>query len=190
LRYPFLIGQRIYLRGFDRSDLEGNYVQWLNDRTVSRWMDNGHFPNSMESLEAYYKSVALSRDRLFCAIALKDGDRHIGNISLHTIHSIFRSAEIGILIGEKDVWGQGIGTEAICLIAEHGFMRLNLNRLYAGAVEKNIGCIRAFEKAGFVREGRSRQAHYCEGQYFDYINLSLLRSEWLGKHPQAMEADS
>ena len=141
-------------------------------------MQNGIFPNSAESMQDYYQHTATSRSEMVLAIVLKENDRHIGNIGLHNIHQIFRSAEIGILIGEKDVWGQGYGTDAIRLLTYHAFNRLNLNRLASGAVSKNIGSIRAFEKAGFSREGVSRQAYFCQGQYEDCINMGLLRSEW------------
>lgn len=180
MHHPFLVGNRLYLRRIERADLEGNYFQWLNDQDVTRWMQNGIFPNSAESMLDYYQHIATSRTEMILAIVLKHDDQHIGNIGLHNIHPIFRSVEIGILIGERDTWGNGYGTEAIGLLAEHAFRRLNLNRLSAGAVAQNIGSIRAFEKAGFKREGISRQAYYCEGQYVDCVHLGLLRTEWAG----------
>lgn len=178
MHHPFLIGERIYLRRIEKGDLEGNYFQWLNDQDVTRWMQNGIFPNSAESMLDYYQHTAVSRSEMVLAIVLKEDDRHIGNIGLHNIHPIFHSAEIGILIGEKDIWGKGYGTEAISTLAAHAFRRMNLNRVSAGAVVQNIGSIRAFEKAGFSREGISRQIYYCEAQYVDCVQLGLLRCEW------------
>lgn len=176
--HPFLIGERIYLRRIEKNDLESNYFQWLNDQEVTRWMQNGIFPNSAESMLEYYQSMASSCTDMNLAIIFKEDDRHIGNIGLRGLNQIFRSAEIGILIGEQDTWGKSYGTEAISLLAGHAFQRLNLNRVYAGAVAENMGCIRSFEKAGFVREGVSRQAYFCEGQYRDCVHLGFLRCEW------------
>ena len=85
---------------------------------------------------------------------------------------------MGILVGEKDCWGRGLGTQAVKLVAEHAFLRLNLNRVYAGAVKENIGSIRIFEKAGFQREGLARESYFCEGNYRDCIQLGFLRSDW------------
>ncbi len=178
MRAPFLIGSRIYLRGIEKTDLEGDYYQWLNDQEVTRWMQNGIFPNSAESMLDYYQSVTSSRTDMLLAIITKDEERHIGNIGLSHLNQLFRSAEIGILIGDKNSWGKDYGTEAISTMAGHAFRRMNLNRVYAGAVADNIGCIKAFEKAGFIQEGISRQAYYCEGEYRDCINLSLIRNEW------------
>lgn len=175
--HPFLIGEQLYLRRIERSDLEGNYFQWLNDQEVTRWMQNGILPNSAESMLEYHQSMVSSRTDVNLAIILKDQDYHIGNISISSVNQQFRSAEIGILIGERDAWGKGCGSEAIALLADHAFRRMNLNRLGAGTVAENIGCIRAFEKAGFIREGISRQAYYCDGQYRDVVHLGLLRNE-------------
>lgn len=179
MRRPFLVSDRIYLRRLEMEDIEGNYFQWLNDQDVTKWMRHGIFPNSYESMKAFYEHQAVSKTDVVLAIVLKEQDRHIGNISLNSINHVFRSAEIGIIIGETDCWGKGYATEAIALLSQHCFKRLNLNRLAAGAVDKNTGCIRAFEKAGFSREGMARQAYFCEGRYHDCINLSLLYSEWL-----------
>lgn len=178
MRNPFLVGKRIYLRRIERDDLSGNYFQWLNDQEVTRWLQRGAYPNSIAEMEAYFQGVINSQSDLVLAIVLNNGDRHIGNIGIHRIHPIFRSAEIGILIGEKDTWGQGYGTEAIGLLVDHAFRRMNLNRLYAGAVDKNTGSISAFEKVGFIREGVSREAYFVEGAYADTVQMGFLYEEW------------
>lgn len=175
---PFLVGENIYLRRIIPDDLEKQYFSWLNDQEVMRWMQHGLFPNNPDKMLSFYNSMANSVSDILLAIVLKDGDRHIGNIGLHKIHTIFRSAEIGILIGEKDCWGNGYGEEAVSLVAEHAFLRLNLHRVFAGAVVQNKGSIKMFEKAGFRKEGIAREAYFCQGQYYDCVNLSLLQSEW------------
>jgi RimJ/RimL family protein N-acetyltransferase len=44
--------------------------------------------------------------------------------------------------------------------------------------EDNPRAIRAYEKIGFVHEGRMRQADYHDGRYFDILLMSVLHSEW------------
>ncbi len=182
MRAPFLVGSRIYLRSLEKADLEGDYYQWLNDQEITRWMQNGIFPNSAESMQDYYRSMSSSRTDMLLAIITQDEERHIGNIGLSHLNQLFRSAEIGILIGDKKSWGKAYATEAISLLAAHAFRRLNLNRISAGAVAENIGCIKAFKKAGFIQEGVNRQGYFCEGQYRDCVLLSLLRSEWVSNN--------
>jgi len=103
-------------------------------------------------------------------------DCHIGNITLSNIHGTFRTAEISIILWDER--GKGYGTEAIKTLVSHAFNRMNLNRIQAGAVVDNIGCIKAFEKAGFTREGVLREAYYCEGSYRDTVIMGILKREW------------
>ena len=170
--HPFLIGERIYLRKLELGDLEG-YLDWMNDQKVTKYMQMGIFPSNMEDMESYYKSI---RGGLFLAIVKFGLDEHIGNIRLSSIHDTFRSAEISILIGKEQ--GQGYGTEAIKLLVDHCFMRMNINRLEAGMVDANIGCRRAFEKAGFINEGTRRSYYFCEGEYHNVYFYGLLKSDW------------
>jgi RimJ/RimL family protein N-acetyltransferase len=44
--------------------------------------------------------------------------------------------------------------------------------------EENKGGIRAYEKAGFVHEGRFRQGTFQNGKYCDVLLMSVLRAEW------------
>jgi RimJ/RimL family protein N-acetyltransferase len=186
MQNAFLIGERIYLRAVTEEDLP-NYFSWLDDQETTRWMQRGIYPNNMEDMKSYYSSMQQGGNMLLAIIKKAEHtedmknplcvEKHIGNISLSNLHPTFRTAEISIIIGEQ-VRGCGYGTEAIKLLVDHAFTRMNLNRLQAGAVVKNIGCIRAFEKAGFQKEGILRQAYYCEGEYQDVQIMSILKDDW------------
>ena len=64
-------------------------------------------------------------------------------------------------------------------ILHHGFNNLNLNRIFLRVNETNPGAVKSYENAGFIHEGRLRQAHYQKGQYIDVLLMSVLRSEWM-----------
>jgi RimJ/RimL family protein N-acetyltransferase len=64
------------------------------------------------------------------------------------------------------------------LLLRIGFEKLNLNRVALEVFENNPRAIRAYEKAGFVHEGRRRQGIYKNGQYLDILLMSVIRSEW------------
>lgn len=178
MRRPFIVGERIYLRGLEESDLSGNYFQWFNDEEVCRENSHHRFPNSQARMKAYLEEVSSSRDALVLAIVVKQDDSHIGNITLQAIDHINRSAELAIILGEKDYWGKGYAGEASRLIIKHGFDQLNLNRIYFGTAEKNEGGRKLMKAIGMVEEGRSRQAFYKNGQTEDMIHFSLLRNEF------------
>jgi RimJ/RimL family protein N-acetyltransferase len=171
----FLSGPRLDLREVRPDDVTGGYYQWMNDPEVTHYLESRFFPNSVEGLRTYVAERHADRTNVFLALVVRDGARHIGNIKLGPIDWIHRRADIGILIGEKDCWGAGFATEAIRLVIEYAFLRLNLHKVTAGCYDPNVGSIRAFEKAGFVREGVRREHFYCDGRYLDLILLGLIR---------------
>jgi len=175
---PFLRGEKIDLRELDTRDVDGNYIQWINNQEITQYLETGFFPTSVESGVEYVEKMAGNDDVLFLAIVDKQSREHIGNIKLGPIDWIHRRAEIGILIGEKDFWGQGIATEAIRLLAEHAFRRLNLHKLTAGCHNENVGSKKAFKKVGFTEEGRRVNHVHCDGEYVDVTELGLLRTEF------------
>ena len=156
MQNPFLIGERIYLRPIEEADAS-NYVRWLNDAEVSRYLA-ASFPLNLFREQEYVRNLYTDRNGLNLALSLQDGDRHIGGAGIHDIHQTDRSATFGIVIGEQDCWGKGYGTEATRLLVAHGFDTLNLNRIGLNVFEFNPRGIRAYEKAGFVKEGLLRQA--------------------------------
>ncbi len=81
------------------------------------------------------------------------------------------------MIGDKSFWNQGYGTESVCLLVQHGFDSLNLNRIFLHVFETNPRAIRAYEKAGFKLEGRERQAEFKDGRYIDVLRMSKLRDD-------------
>lgn len=82
------------------------------------------------------------------------------------------------MIGDKSAWNQGCGSEATHLMLQHGFENLNLHRIYLRVYQNNPRAIRAYEKVGYIHEGRMRQAIYKNGKFEDVLLMSVLRSEW------------
>ena len=175
---PFLQSEQVYLRKIETTDVEGNYIGWLNDHEITQGLETGFFPTDVEEAREYVKQKVDNDDILFLAIVNKTTDEHLGNIKLGPINWIHRRAEIGILIGEKEYWGRGIATECIRTLAEHAFDTLNLHKLIAGCYEENVGSAKAFKKVGFSEEGRRVEHAHCEGEYTDLIELGLIRREF------------
>ena len=101
----------------------------------------------------------------------------VGSVSLFGSNELARHAEVGIAL-VPEARGRGIGPVAIAQLVEFAFVRRNLRRLHLQAIASNLGAIRAYEKAGFVLEGRQRQHAWVRGAYEDIVLMGLLRSEW------------
>jgi RimJ/RimL family protein N-acetyltransferase len=100
----------------------------------------------------------------------------IGICSVEDIAARSRSAEVGIWIG-KPFWGQGYGTDAMRVLARFAFSTMNLQRLSLHVYATNAKAIRAYEKVGFVVEGRLRRDQFLDGGYVDTISMGLLAEE-------------
>lgn len=135
-------GRHIYLRLLTEADATEKYLGWLHDQEVTRYLRVRHSPPaSLQELRDYIGSRS---GRLFLAIILKDGDRHIGNIKLGHLD------DVGILIGERDEWGKGYGSEAIRLLTKYAFSGLGRSLLWAGCHIANTGSRQAFVRAGWT----------------------------------------
>jgi RimJ/RimL family protein N-acetyltransferase len=127
----------------------------------------------------YIRQAGQRRDALILAIVLQNEDRHIGNIALQDIHPIYHSAELAIVLGDKDIWGKGYGKEASRLICDHGFRALNLHRIACGTFEDNNAMQALARYLGMNEEGRRRQAAFKAGRYLDVIEYGALRAQYL-----------
>jgi len=173
----FLAGEKIRLCAIDPAgDLSG-YVSWINDQGTTRYMGSGNFPATREKLLEYIAGFNSGADLLLGIFSLSKG-LHVGNIVLHMFDYKNSIAELGILVGEKSSRGKGYGSEAVMLLLEHAFMRLNLNKVTTGAVKGNVASQKLFEKAGFVIEGVLREHFYLEGKYHDCLRYGMLRREF------------
>lgn len=175
MRHPFLTGKRIYLRGLEEADLQGDYFQWFNDAEVCAYNGHARFPNSAKAMRDYFDRTQGSRSEIVFAIVLKERDRHVGNVALQDVDWISRSAAFSILIGAKDLHGRGIGRETGLLVRDYAFGRLNLRRLHCGTHADNAGMRSLAEAMGMREEGCRVQAFWKDGAYHDLIEYGMLR---------------
>ena len=111
----------------------------------------------------------------------------VGSVSLFSFDDLARHAEVGIAL-LPEARGRGIGTAAIERIVEFAFVRCNLRRVHLQAIASNRAAIRAYEKAGFVVEGRQLEHAWVRGGYEDIVVMGLLRSDWLARDPARGQA--
>ena len=176
MQVPFVIGDRLYLRPLDATDLD-LCLRWINDPLLSANLGRRR-PMSRAMEVEWLAGQCKSESDLSLAIVLKETDRHIGNVGLHQIDFANRKAEFGILIGEPDVWDQGYGTEATRLMLSHGFDQLGLHRIMLRVFPFNDRAMRVYEKLGFREEGRLRESFYRNGAFHDTVLMSILENEW------------
>ncbi len=97
---------------------------------------------------------------------------HIGNCMCYDIDTVSGEGEVGIMIGDRQYWDGGYGSEAMAYMVDECFKIRALTRLYLHTLDWNKRARRAFAKCGF-REVRSVRR---SGRSF--ILMEVLRSEW------------
>jgi RimJ/RimL family protein N-acetyltransferase len=83
-----------------------------------------------------------------------------------------RAAVLGTWIAEA-LWDKGFGTDAV----RFAFREMNLQRVALSVYDINPRAQRAYEKVGFVEEGRRRRAEFVDGRYGDVIEMGLLAED-------------
>jgi RimJ/RimL family protein N-acetyltransferase len=175
---PILRAERVYLRPAERSDLP-LFVRWLNDAETKRHLAlRSPLSNAMEERWFEQAVAAQGEDRYHFVICLIADGRPIGAADLREINMEDGHAAFGIVIGEKDEWNQGYGTEALLAVCDFGFGQLRLERIELDVYADNARAQRSYEKAGFVLEGTLRHGHFSDGRFTDVLRMSLLRDEW------------
>jgi [ribosomal protein S5]-alanine N-acetyltransferase len=181
MKLPFLVGENIYLRALHSDDLAGRYSYWFNDPEVCQYNSHHFLPYTEELARQYFDNIYNRKDMLVLAIILKNGDRHIGNVSLQNINYIHQNAEIAIILGEKDCWGKGYSKEASFLLVKHGFLELNLHRIYCGTSVENVAMQRLASFLGMNEEGVRKDALYKHGKFIDIVEYGVLKSNFINK---------
>lgn len=171
---PCLVGRRVRLLPFNESHITERYLSWLVDDEVNRYSRRyGQPAQTANDVRAWMAS--LPADEIIFAVETQ-GYGHIGNIKYGPIHWSNLEAEISIMMGATDAWGQGFGAEATYLLSQYLFLERNLNRLFAGSI--NPAFIKMVENLGWKREGILRQQVRIAGTFCDSTLLSLLASEF------------
>ena len=149
------------------------YVDWLNDPEVNRFLESRFQHHTLESTQGFVRACEMNPEQLFAGIRYRPlGSRHVGNIKLD-LNRKHGLAEVGILIGEKEIYGRGVASQAIMRIAGIAREDLGLRRLTAGCYAGNQGSVRAFVKAGFTVECRRPNHFLLDGRPQDLILMGL-----------------
>ena len=176
LESSFLIGENIYLKPTERTDLE-HFQKWTNDSEVRKLIGEVT-PMNEKDLDAYYERLTQDKSRIWFTIVLKKDNRIIGETGLLRMFHLWRNTDLSIILGEKDTWGKGYGTEAIMLLLDYAFGYLNFHRVSIGVVGFNNKALKFYEKIGFKKEGIQRDGYYYDHKYHDFVMMSILENEF------------
>jgi RimJ/RimL family protein N-acetyltransferase len=173
-----IVGEKVALGPFDREWLP-LYLRWVNDFEVTRMFLPRLRPVTAEAREDWYERVSKPEpNEVDFTIYERPGTRPIGYASLEDIDHRRRTATYGLLIGEKDCWGKGYGTETTRLVLDYAFTLLELHNVLLSVHARNEPAIRAYARAGFREIGRRREANRAGGRAYDEVYMDCLATEF------------
>lgn len=173
----FRKGNRVILRPIQEEDLP-QFQMWVNDPEVSQYLGQ-FFPASMEDERTWFNRISkLNKEDMTLAIVDSKTNKLIGSMGLHKIDYRAGTAVTGALIGDKNYWGKGYGSEAKMLFLEFAFHELNLRKIYSYVYEYNERSVAYSKKCGYVEEARLPAHYYRKGKYWAQIIMAVYRDSW------------
>lgn len=181
-------GTSITLFPFEEMELNSeSYLQWMNDREIIKTIGRNDYllPVSAIKLKDYFQS--LNRETVaFFAIYYseskekngnKENMKFVGTLKLYDIDFTSKKASIGILVGDRNVWGKGIATDAISAACKYCFDILKLNKVCAGYIEENMGMAKAFKKNKFSVEGVLKEHFYDLEKFQNVVLVARMKAD-------------
>lgn len=162
--------ERLKIVSFTEEHLTARYVGWLNDPEVVRYSEQRFKTHTIESCRAYLESFG-GTDSLFLAV-IADSDElgHIGNMTAYVDrHGV---VDVGILIGERAVWGHGYGTDAFTSVCR-ALIEGGARKVTAGTLSANKAMRALMERTGMVPDGRRVRHCLLDGEEVDVVHAAL-----------------
>ncbi|HYF82020.1 MAG TPA: GNAT family protein [Clostridia bacterium] len=176
-----LDGKLVRLREYRKEDISLK-LSYGNDPEVLRYMESGiPYPTTLNEELRWFDSISAFKDSYRFAIETIEGSHYIGDCGFNSIDWKNSVANVVILIGNKEYWGRGYGTEAMQILLFFAFNQINVNKVRLNVYSFNERAIKSYEKCGFKREGVLRNEIFRDGKYYDTIALGIMRDEYIGK---------
>ncbi len=170
-------GKTIHLRPLARTDV-GPITRWHNDPEIMALFALTK-TGPKEYWSAWLEKRLGSPDAIYFGIVRNSDGRLIGHIHLEEIYWSHRLCrDLGILIGEKEEWSKGFGTEAMELLIQYAFEEAGFHRLELMTFDFNKRGMRVWEKCGFRKEGVMRRARLASGEWHDLVFYAILEDEY------------
>ncbi|PIY07970.1 MAG: hypothetical protein COZ18_14695 [Flexibacter sp. CG_4_10_14_3_um_filter_32_15] len=175
---PFIEGESVDLCIPDENFARNStWYSWFNDFKVTRFLEQGIFPNTVDKQVEFYKDLD-KNNRL--SLIISDKKCYVGTVSLSNIDLYKRTADIAILLGETSTssFSDVVALEAMALLTSHGFLRIGLVSIHAGQHAKLIKWQRKLELLGY-RADSFKQGEFKKGnEIADAVSISITKQDF------------
>jgi [ribosomal protein S5]-alanine N-acetyltransferase len=185
----YAAGALVYLRHPTRADAEGPWHEWLSDEETTRWLSQRYWPNSVERQVEFYESTRRGEDRLVLSIVDVGTEKHIGVCNLSSISWVHRYCDLAIVIGDKAFRKGPHMLEAVSLMLNTAFLRLNMRIVKSSFAASNDASKTIHDVFRFKEVGRLEGLLWDRGRYVDNVIAMLRREDWMRRNGIASNAE-
>ena len=171
---PVIKGKLVRLRPPNPEDAAA-MLTWFEDMEVTRFLGLRH-PPSMEMEKEWIEQNARDPNSVVWVIEFEG--RAVGTTGLREIDWKNGNGTTGTVIGDKSLWGKGLGRELMQLRTRYAFTQLPLRKLKAGYFDGNEASAKAQAAAGYREVGRYRADVFVDGRWRDHVMTEVLRDDW------------
>lgn len=164
------------LRELSRTDIP-RINMWRNDPELISYLGAPFRYINPEVDHKWFDGYMANRGNTVRCAIVDEQDEILGLVSLTSVDYLNQSAELHIMIGDKENQGKGIGYFAVTTLVQHAFRNMNLRRIELTVLEENKRAQHLYEKCGFVLEGTKRQAVYKNGKFSDMRMYAIIKKE-------------
>lgn len=166
-------GSTILLKPFSKEFVSRDYLNWMNDTETTKFIQKAKNNTSIDELYSFANEMINSEKDYFFAIVLKKNLLHIGNVRLGPIDFNLMKSNFGIMIGNKEFRGSGVGVEVLELIKDFSFNYLKLEQLIFPVVEAYTAAMRLYEKTGFTLNNKVKKSLNKNGKSWKLVEWSM-----------------
>ncbi len=167
-------GEKVCLRAYKEEDIP-IATALVNDKELKKFLvTNIPFPMSPWEEETWVKSQKSTEAGNY-NFAIEDikTKKYIGGCGIQNVNWLARVATVGIMIGDKEYWGKGYGTDAMMVLTNFIFQDMNIHKIRLSTFSFNVRAKKCYEKCGFEVEGTLKDEIFKDGKYYDEIIMSV-----------------
>jgi RimJ/RimL family protein N-acetyltransferase len=168
-----LRSSRLLLEPLTESAIGPEYLGWLNDPEVTRFSNQRFRRHTDKNLREYLGSFGAGPNMLL-ALQLADEGRMIGTMTAYVAEP-HGTADMGLMIGDKSLWGRGYGLEAWSTLMAHLLGARGLRKVTGGAVRANAAMCSIMERSGMHLEAVRRRQEIIDGAESDILLFARFR---------------
>ena len=172
-------GKLVRLQRHVASD-EADFVRWYTDPDIAYVLRHDLRPLSPYQAQGYFSTIVLPNSAHGTAWAIHEiaSGNLLGTTAITEIDESKGECLFRIVIGEKQAWGHGFGTDATRLVVAEAFERFKLKAVNLEVFDHNPRAVRSYEKVGFVEQKRT--VEWARDTRLDVIAMRLELSDWDG----------